>query len=764
MKIVILGLAPSFHSDLYFKALQSLLPGHQLFHFIPSISLNAYDGLVLVGDDHEQLFSNLSSSSSTDSLDFLDILPQLNHSNSKLIDDLSDIEHAPDSSVSNRENSEINKKNHWLIEEISKFKNTKIVISNTINDICAEYLGHFDHFFIADKSLLLRMQRRYGSQYVHYLPDIRFKNNIVVDRPDNKIIGIFADIEIEGLKYPSKIIKDINKILYKKITYGICFDIDTIIVCIISLIPFIAIGEETRIFCDNLQYWGWLPAFDNDVIERLEAEPVDSLLQKLQEFRFLLETNQINALFEQKSKRVPFVDLVERINFEQLANEEQFLALETQSELSQFISQLCFDLTNIPISKYIPLLHKKLILGDLASFNDNLLAIVGDFINETLVYANRLNLSYLHQLPFVDIHRSGWNYVCSYFQSLHCPNGVLFDTYVEQTFQRAAPVLAASGIIPYSSPWIGILHYTFNSDYTQYSLGNLFVQPLFLKSLPTCFGFICLSEYLSQQIYAKLEQLNYDIPVLTLYHPTAFPSATFSLDKFLNNSNKRIISIGLWYRNPLAIYLIQTPLFRKTLFQNSGMESYIPPASFTISRPHAPSNSRWLSALYRYLSDTNYCFDLFGSLPSKFSFEISAKANKKRPKTNLQKFKRYIEQMIKSVEIMPKVDNNTYDALLTENIVFLNLVDASASNTIIECIVRNTPIIVNRLPACEEYLGKDYPLFYDNYEQVSSLATVEKITEAHIYLKNRDKEFLRIETMISTLKQSKMYTNLICLI
>ena len=61
---------------------------------------------------------------------------------------------------------------------------------------------------------------------------------------------------------------------------------------------------------------------------------------------------------------------------------------------------------------------------------------------------------------------------------------------------------------------------------------------------------------------------------------------------------------------------------------------------------------------------------------------------------------------------MEHLCDEDYDELLSENIVFVNLVDASAVNTIIECVVRGTPIVVNRLPAVVEILGEMYPLYY----------------------------------------------------
>lgn len=59
----------------------------------------------------------------------------------------------------------------------------------------------------------------------------------------------------------------------------------------------------------------------------------------------------------------------------------------------------------------------------------------------------------------------------------------------------------------------------------------------------------------------------------------------------------------------------------------------------------------------------------------------------------------YMDKILKSVEVIEHLSDSAYDELLSENVVFLNLIDASAVNTVIECVVRNTPLIINRLPA-----------------------------------------------------------------
>jgi hypothetical protein len=110
------------------------------------------------------------------------------------------------------------------------------------------------------------------------------------------------------------------------------------------------------------------------------------------------------------------------------------------------------------------------------------------------------------------------------------------------------------------------------------------------------------------------------------------------------------------------------------------------------------------------------------------------------------------------VKLIENVDNNKYDEILSKYVVFIKLFDASAVNTLIECIVRNTPIIINKLPAVVEYLGENYPLYYNNIEEVPNLLQIKffktnNIYKAYRYLKEMNKDFLKIETFIDSLKK-----------
>jgi hypothetical protein len=117
-----------------------------------------------------------------------------------------------------------------------------------------------------------------------------------------------------------------------------------------------------------------------------------------------------------------------------------------------------------------------------------------------------------------------------------------------------------------------------------------------------------------------------------------------------------------------------------------------------------------------------------------------------------------IDTKINNIDFLEFLENNEYDNLLSENIVYINLVDASAVNTILECIVRATPIIVNKHPAVVELLGESYPLYFiskhDDYNGINleinnMLKTDKLIRRAHYYLKRQNLNKFKIITFIN---------------
>jgi hypothetical protein len=127
--------------------------------------------------------------------------------------------------------------------------------------------------------------------------------------------------------------------------------------------------------------------------------------------------------------------------------------------------------------------------------------------------------------------------------------------------------------------------------------------------------------------------------------------------------------------------------------------------------------------------------------------------------TGSKNFEKMIELMFNELKYLNISHNNLdasvkmyytqtydeYDELLTKNIIFIDFFDTAANTAVVECIIRGTPIIVNKIGGIVEYLGEDYPLYFDTLEDVPNLLNIDKIQQAHEYLVNLNKEELSID-------------------
>lgn len=103
-----------------------------------------------------------------------------------------------------------------------------------------------------------------------------------------------------------------------------------------------------------------------------------------------------------------------------------------------------------------------------------------------------------------------------------------------------------------------------------------------------------------------------------------------------------------------------------------------------------------------------------------------------------------------NIQVINELSNDKYSKIFQNGCIFVDIVDCVANNTILECISFNTPIITRRTPSAEEYLGKNYPLFFNNVEDLSFLSQevflLHLIMDAHKYLKSLDKSRIMLET------------------
>lgn len=288
-------------------------------------------------------------------------------------------------------------------------------------------------------------------------------------------------------------------------------------------------------------------------------------------------------------------------------------------------------------------------------------------------------------------HRGGWTSIMKYMKERDFfsrkASLVLYDS-VENYFlwERTEVCLRE---------WVGIFHCTPHTPdfWDIVNVNNIFNNKNFMKSLQYCRAFYSLSHYLTKFLQTELEKRDVHIPIYTMFHPIENENyLPFNFQKYILNGDKKLIQIGQQLRKMTSILFVEPPLEFEKL---------------------------WLTGT----RNLERCMSLLKKEIVHFKFSPRVIRKKMSTFTGGIKYS--------SVE--------EYDEYLSQNIVFIDLFDASANNAILECILRSTPIIVNKIEAVVEYLGEDYPLYFESLDDVPALLEQTKLFQAHKYLRKMDK-------------------------
>lgn len=337
-------------------------------------------------------------------------------------------------------------------------------------------------------------------------------------------------------------------------------------------------------------------------------------------------------------------------------------------------------------------------------------------------------------------HRSGWNYALAALHPLHRRGAVFFDGFIEDTFawqhwregirdaatldqlkrQGTFERLATSeerGVTPYTHAWAGVVHNPPNMPpwfHPQESPQRIFAKKIWQQSLEACVGLFALSKYQAKWVAEQTHK-----PVSALVHPTELPERQFDFEAFLANPHKKIIQVGWWLRKLSAIYRL--PLAR-----------------------HNPLAYEKMRLVPHFSSDSDE------HLKQLLQHEIAA--------YGLPMESRFVDNTCEQQHVTAR----EYDALLAENLAFMELYDASANNVVVECIARATPVFVNPLPAVVEYLGRDYPLYFEDLGEAAEKALdLDLIQRTHQYLKNCEtRPKLAADYFRESVRHSQVYERL----
>lgn len=252
-----------------------------------------------------------------------------------------------------------------------------------------------------------------------------------------------------------------------------------------------------------------------------------------------------------------------------------------------------------------------------------------------------------------------------------------------------------------NKPWIGIMHQVPISNTVWIpDVERQLHSPRFLSSLSYCRGLFTLSTYLRDYIQKRLPtHLAKTVPISRLFYPISSTIVT-----------------------PTTIHI------RSAIVMIGG-----------------------------YMRDIDDFFNLV--IPDKFEkVLLLSEMNDFDEKT----LREYANDL--NIKVLYRLSDNEYEQLLLTSIPFLSLKsDGIASTLVVECIWSNTPLLVRRYAAIEEYLGSDYPFFFNSLEEATSLLHADVNRNHYLqlkamnYLAKMNKDHLTCEAFIHSIVTSASY-------
>ena len=291
--------------------------------------------------------------------------------------------------------------------------------------------------------------------------------------------------------------------------------------------------------------------------------------------------------------------------------------------------------------------------------------------------------------PFPEeTHRWGWNGVSDILlKHFHDDNApVMLDAMIEHTFKVGKSKGMDFRHFPHmQKKWISIFHSpstslgSMTSGWEQ-NIFTLYADKHYRAFMENCIGMITLSKSFAIRTHIALGRMGVNIPIGFTHFPHPKSPSIFSMENF----RRQVIHTGFWMRNFDSFYRLKTK-YKKILLQGPGS--------------YGEDDYHW-----------------------------SKKDLRTRHPHNCTHLKN---------DYLP---NDQYDKIMTESVVFLDLYDAVANNAVVECISRQTPILVNPLDSVVEYLGQDYPFYYYSLDEAAEkLENDDLIEETSLYLKSRQR-------------------------
>ena len=282
-----------------------------------------------------------------------------------------------------------------------------------------------------------------------------------------------------------------------------------------------------------------------------------------------------------------------------------------------------------------------------------------------------------------------WNTAIQALKNINNKTDTVFFDFIDRDF--GWEYHNNTNMLIKNQKWMGVVHHPYILPEYIYGSSKIVIDSTVNKYLHSCKYLITLSKaFKAKLLYNKYVKKN-KVNIINMKHPTnIFDSILeFNYDKFIKDELKLFISLGGAFRKLNSIDKINI-------------------------------NNKQYKKLWMFGSNKTYYSNL-------------------QVECQIEKY-----NMSGNTHISKEVNYNTYNSILSQNIAFNDFIATSANNSILDCIARNTPIIIKKLPAVVEYLGAEYPLYFNELYEVNNLLDNSRIKDAYTYLKNMNKKDLSL--------------------
>jgi hypothetical protein len=323
----------------------------------------------------------------------------------------------------------------------------------------------------------------------------------------------------------------------------------------------------------------------------------------------------------------------------------------------------------------------------------------------TLPYCRLVQFRLLNRQHYTSHpHRGGWTSVIAGLNSsgyldlspsASAATTVLLLDFIEHWFKWRKKAI--------QEPWVGFAHLIKQQDLPPHLSGDvldtILESPAFRDSAKKCLALFVFTTTMAARIASKLDSLGLaPIPICVVPHPMGVEAnvskfdVAVDLEAVLSNTSA-VVMLGKQYRRIASLHRLRT----------HRAKVWLP----SVQDPR-------LSGLV--------------------AGELAAENATLDPR----------------VEMRRLASNADYDTFVRQNIILVDLWAAGASNAVLEGLALQAPFLVRRLDGPVEFLGADYPLFFDSLHEVQYWLDHEdvlrqKMRAAHEYLARLDTSRFTVE-------------------